>query len=223
MNDQNELEALKKDLTKFVESRSLKAVRITLNLIKAKVSIEKYCEIVVEQLQKDPQFFTVGIRLAPTIIDNVFKNHCLFEGEGFLDKFRGKVNIKKAYISGKFYLTNYRLWTIERLEYPGTYYSRGIFGLIDRLIHSTIASTRKSFAKLAVKSLSDNLTILEWGYSLPFFNATNIMKTKKYISYSLSVEVKDKQKTIEIKITPQLKIARDSIFSQIEKSLLDNQ
>ncbi|NVM37252.1 MAG: hypothetical protein HWN81_16770 [Candidatus Lokiarchaeota archaeon] len=226
MSEQGEIEALKQELDYYIKTRSPRAVAKRLNLIEVKLPLAEYCKILVERAQKAPQFFTEKITLLPYITDYVFKNYCLYEGEELIDKFRGKVQIKKTYLSGTLYLTNYRIWTFEKLVSPGTFHPYGILGLIDFLIQSGIDSVHRTFVKSAVKSLHNDLTpdkVLEWGYSLPFFKTINIKRTKKYISYSLSTEVKGKKKIIEITVTPALKIARYSIFSQIEKYLLDNQ
>ena len=146
----------------------------------------------------------------------ILENYCFLEGEEIILDFPGSTFLQKSNISGKIYLTNYRIINVGSALKSGVV----LFGLLGALISAGISSSRKALREAITKEIGGDMStfsIGEWGYTIPIINAYDIKKGKKLISYSINL------KTRKIKVTIVPSRGYKEVLTKIEQQLLKYQ
>jgi len=230
------------DLSYLMDNKKHKKLAKNIaNLIKkSEIPLNEIYDIIGDLLKKDFEYFMEAVypmllaqlRMIPMsqmneMDEHILKKFCFLEGEDIIATFFGSISEKKVNSTGRIYLTNYRLILsgvqVVRSAQSKMGYGPGRPGLIGMAFRSGITRHRKAVRRAITKALRadiGSLNLVEWGYYFPIHEAYNIKKTKKGISYSITVETEKKPLVMSITITPiRLKIQRKEEFLQLKEHL----
>ena len=155
----------------------------------------------------------------------MFKNYCSLAGEEIITMFHGNVADKKTVTSGRIYLTNFRILVCGNQITRSAQKQVGRSSLVGALVRSGVTHHRKAIRKAITKAFRKDLAewnLGEWGYYFPIYNARNVKRGKKSVSYAIDVETEKKPITLGITVTPQrLKKQPKPEFQEQKEGLLN--
>jgi len=208
------------------------------------ISYEQKLDILGELTIKDSEYFMETIypgidnRLKSTTIpglikrdEHMLKKYCFLEGEDIKTTFIGTIMDKKTTTSGRIHLTNYRILACGVQITRSAQKQVGRSSIVGALVRSGITHHRKAIRKAINKAFRKDLSewnLGEWGYYFPIYNARNIKRGKKSVSYAIDVETEKKPITLKITITPtrvkkqpkdQFQEQKEEVLNQVEDSL----
>lgn len=250
VNNLSDVSLVENDLFYLLENKKQKKLAKNIaNLIKSsEIPLNEIYDMIGDLLKKDFEYFMetvypillTQLRRIPMsqmmeMDEHILKKFCFLEEEDIIATFYGSISEKKVNSTGRIYLTNYRLILsgvqVVRSAQSRTY-GPGRPGLIGMAFRSGITRHRKAVRRAITKALRadiGSLNLVEWGYYFPIHEAYNIRKTKKGISYSITVETEKKPLVMSITVIPiRLKIQPKEEFlkqkvhlqSQIQELLL---
>jgi len=133
----------------------------------------------------------------------ILTKYSLLENEKFLEEFPGNIRDSQKILTARIFLTNYRIiasgYYVEKSS--GTSINPG---LIRTVIQLKKMKRQRAITHAIQKSLNIELAsknIIPYGYVYPIFNAYNIKRKKKYLSYNVNIEYEDKGKSKSMKLS----------------------
>jgi len=208
------------------------------------ISYEQKLDLLGELTIKDSEYFIETIypgidnRLKSTTItglikrdEHMLKKYCFLEGEEIKTTFIGNIMDKKTTTSGRIHLSNYRILACGVQITRSAQKQVGRSSIVGALVRSGITHHRKAIRKAINKAFRNDLdewNLGEWGYYFPIYNARNIKRGNKSVSYAIDVETEKKPITLKITITPtrvkkqpkdQFQEQKEEVLNQVEDSL----
>ena len=208
------------------------------------ISYEQKLDLLGELTIKDSEYFIETIypgidnRLKSTTItglikrdEHMLKKYCFLEGEDIKTTFIGTIMDKKTTTSGRIHLTNYRILACGVQITRSAQKQVGRSSIVGALVRSGITHHRKAIRKAINKAFRNDLdewNLGEWGYYFPIYNARNIKRGNKSVSYAIDVETEKKPITLKITITPtrvkkqpkdQFQEQKEEVLNQVEDLL----
>jgi hypothetical protein len=155
------------------------------------------------------QFFGRPFPQVVEMEEYILKNYCFLEDEEIKTVINGSVHDKKTETKGRIYLTNYRLIVSGnqkvRSAQPKGGTGRHLSSIPSALIRSGITRHRKAVRKAISDAFRKDLkewNIGEWGYYFPIYNAKDLKRGKRDVSYTVDVETEKGLINLKIKIVP---------------------
>ncbi len=208
------------------------------------ISYEQKLDLLGELTIKDSEYFIETIypgidnRLKSTTIiglikrdEHMLKKYCFLEGEEIKTTFIGNIMDKKTTTSGRIHLSNYRILACGVQITRSAQKQVGRSSIVGALVRSGITHHRKAIRKAINKAFRKDLdewNLGEWGYYFPIYNARNIKRGNKSVSYAIDVETEKKTITLKITITPtrvkkqpkdQFQEQKEEVLNQVEDLL----
>ena len=191
-----------------------------LTLRNSEYFIEKVYQGIQFQFRKTP---------LPELIEideYMLKKYCFLDGEDIKTVFYGIIADKKTTTTGRIFLTNYRILACGSQITRSAQKQVGRSSLVGALVRSGVTHHRKAIRKAINRAFRQDLAewnIGEWGYYFPVYNAKNLKRGKKSISYAIDVETEKKPLTLGITITPLRIKKQDKVEFEEQKGYVLNQ
>lgn len=248
----SDINQIRNDLLSNIDAKKgMKVVKGLRDLLKnSDIPFKDAYDLVGEVIQKDSDYFmdkiyqSVQIQLRKFSLSKliemdeyILKNFCFLEDEDIIATFYGTIFDKKTSTVGRIFLTNYRIILSGKQEVRSAQKSMrvgrpSLIGMaVGAAIRSGFTAHRKAIRRAITLALRKDITawnLAEWGYYFPLHNAMGINRTKKNISYSITIETEKKPITFKITIVPlrvktqnkqEFAEQKDYILSQIEQLL----